>query len=256
MKKQISAYLSWATVVLVLAGCGTDGGSSDKQSGNPPQSTGSTNTGGSTGSESGGDTSGSGGSTGTGAGTDPGSGGSTGTGTDTGSGTGGYPNKISVNLPFPCPGDQTGFVGCWVSEYCGTDAAGTTSYRNILWFDTGGTALKTIFVRWGVAGCPSADQPSSVETNAQQPAYVIGAEVETNAVGIVGHLLDIDQGKTKTVIGDIPQLQQFGVQRMCFPEGDYDPRAGISTTATRAASGPYVIDNTVCLQRHLTNPAP
>lgn len=239
-------------VLLGLTGCGVSGGSDAPESGSGAPSGNETSPSGTStaGGDGGSSTGGSGGSTVP----DNTTGGGSGSGTGDGSGGSGevvVPGKISVNLPFECPADQNSFIGCWISEFCGTDFDATMSYRTVLWFDTTAT-LKVMRLEWGEAGCP-ADVAPSVTAQSPQPSFEFGALVETTTEGVNGYLLDLDSGATRTVVGDIPQLRQFGVQRLCVHEGHYLPELGIVTGVQRAATGPYVIDNTQCLQRHLGN---
>lgn len=252
MENSVARGVAFLVLVSALQACGNGGGSDPVKPGNP---TSPTPTSGSTGTTSGGDPS------------EPGPVDSTDSGTNAGSGTpstGGtdgsvdttsppapppieLPGRLTINLPFNCPADENSIVGCWVSEVCELNAASNTSYRNVLWFNN--NVLLNIFIHWGVPGCP-ADQTPSMTQDTGTPNYVYGEEVLTTTEGITGHKLDVDQG-TKTVVGEILQLRQYGVQRMCFHETHYLPTSGIDPAAQRAVDGPYVIDNTQCLQRHL-----
>lgn len=246
----MNGWISLRIAVVLLAtgmtGCGVGGGSEDG-GGNTGAPQGSSSGGAEPGVDGGGTSSGGENSAGSGSGSDTGTG--TGTAPGTGGGTVELPNRVSVNLPFDCEADQNGFTGCWVSEFCGTNVESTMSYRTVLWFHPDGI-LKLIRVEWGVAGCPSATEPG-VTASATQPAYVFGGEVATATEGEVGHLLDLDGGNTRTVVGELPQLRQYGVQRLCVHVGHYDGQQGIIAGVQRAAEGPYPVDNTDCLQRHL-----
>lgn len=256
MEKVLARGIVFLVLVIALQACGVGGGGGSEKNGNTPVAT-STN-----GSSGTADDAGS--TTGSGP-TDPGSPGTTTPGgTPATDGTGGtgdttptptpipvdLPGRITVNLNLNCPSDENSIVGCWVSEVCHPDASPDTSYRDVLWFDADKT-LKTMHVLWGAAGCPAEIAPSGVTQDASMPDYFYGAQVETTTVGIVGHLLDINQGKIKTVVGEILQLRQYNLQRMCFHESHYNSTTGLGPTAQRADDGPYVIDSTLCLQRHL-----
>ncbi len=256
-------FLAAALIAISLSACGGggSGGGRDPGSSTTGSSTGSDTTGsttgngqgadGGTGSTSGGgSTGGSGTGTGSssgGGGSDPGTGSGTGGGTDTGSGS----STVSVNLPFDCPADPNSFEGCWVSEICGSDVASYTSYRTVLWFN-GGT-LRPLRVAWGTASCPPLDAPSVIP-DSYQPQFAFGSPVATTTQGLTGILLDLDGGKTKTVAADLSQLKVFPVQRLCFHVGHFDATQGIVPGSQRAETGPYTIDSTNCLQRHLKNP--
>lgn len=260
MKKSLAHGVAILIAVAALQACGVGGGSGPDGSGNPPDPTPTSGNAGSTtdsGSPTGGDPAAGTGSTGaTGSGTSG--------GTSTTGGAGGttttpapppieLPNKLTINLPFTCPADQNSIIGCWVSEVCEQGASTNTSYRNVLMFDaTTGVDLHNMYVHWGFSGCPSDETPSGVTQDSTKDFVYYGAVgVQTTTEGMVGYLLDVDQGNTKTVVGEILQLRQYGVQRMCFVENHYNPATGLVSTAQRSSEEPYVIDNTKCLQRHL-----
>ena len=256
MEKSLARGVAFLVLITALQACGVGGGSGN--TGSPSGSTPTTGTtanndsttdngaadAGSTGTTDPGTTGGTGGSSGSGD-----TGGSGGTTTPPPPAPVELPGKLTINLPFTCPADQNSIVGCWVSEVCEQGASPGTSYRNVLNFDAAG-ALHNMYVHWGVTGCPSGETPSGVTEDAATD-FVYGAQVATTTEGMVGYLLDVDQGKTKTVVGEILQLRTYGVQRTCFIENHYVPATGIVAGAQRASEGPYVIDNTKCLQRHL-----